>query len=172
VNRLTAIGLALIAVAAGCSREGVPPEGGRGLGDDGRLSAAETDVLRSGSLRRLAVSDGRRAVEGVLAADCLAPDLAVLPPPCRELTSGRSPALLSLGRARVLLTTGAPAASVSVQFVPSDGDIDPLDAEPIVSQQRHWAVNLPPVAGATPMVVRVAPQRTDSGHAEFRILVG
>jgi hypothetical protein len=123
-----------------------------------RVSGAKGAVLRSGSLRRLAVSDGRRAVEAALAADCLAPDLAVVAPPCRKRASGRSPALLRFGRGRLLPTTGGRASSVSVQRVRSNGDaVDVVEAEPIGLQQRRWAVTLAPLASATPMVVRVAP---------------
>jgi hypothetical protein len=156
--------------AAGCSGAEGPPDGASGKGDEKRLSGAETAVVRSGSLKRLAVSDGRRAVEGALAADCLASDLAVVAPPCRKRTSERSPALPRFDRGRLLLTTGGRASSVSVQSVPSNGDpVDVFEAEPIGLRQRRWAVTLAPLASATPMVVRVAPQRTDSGYAEFRI---
>lgn len=46
-----------------------PPDAAPGKGDETRVGGAETAVLRSGSLRRLAGSDGRRAVEAALAAD-------------------------------------------------------------------------------------------------------
>jgi hypothetical protein len=171
MTRLGGIALALVLVVAGCAGDDEPADGGPGQGNKQRVSAAETAVLRSGSLRRLAVSDGRRAVEGILAADCLAPDLAVVAPPCHKVASGRSPALLRLVRGRLLITTGAPAGGVSVQTGAGGEAVNLRDADPSGHGRRRWSVSLPPVSGATPLTVRVAPQRTDSGYAEFRVLV-
>jgi hypothetical protein len=173
MNGLRGMALVRLAVATGCSGAGAPPGAGPGRSDEGRLRAAETALLRSGSLRPLAVSGGRRAVEPRLTANCLAPDLAVVAPPCRKRTSERSPTLLRLGRTRLRLMTGGPAANVSVHPIRVDGDaVDVSDAEPVGLRQRRWAVTLAPVTGVTSMVVRVTPQRTDSGYAEFRIRSG